>query len=88
MAVKVAGDLYYELDGQLHELKRQLRQPSGYPFDLARLRRYLQGAIEGLFDGEPMFPIWRTLAIGGVLRGELLRRFEAFKQAEKQKGDA
>lgn len=50
MAQSVAGDLYYELDGQLSEIKRQLRQPSGYPFDLLALKRYLQRGVEGKFD--------------------------------------
>ena len=46
----VAGDLYYDLDGQLLELKRQLRQPNGYPFDPFQLKAYLQDAIEGRFS--------------------------------------
>lgn len=50
MAKHVTGDQYFELDGQLTEIKRQLRQPSGYPFDLAALRRQLQNAIEGKFN--------------------------------------
>ena len=51
MAIQVAGELYYDLDGQLVEIKRQLRQPSGYPFDLNQLKTALQNAIEGRFDG-------------------------------------
>lgn len=51
MAQRVEGDLYYELDGQLSEIKRQLRQPSGYPFDLERLKSGLQVLIEGRFFG-------------------------------------
>ena len=50
MAQRVAGDLYHDLDGQLHEIKRQLRQLSGYPFDPEDLRRHLKSAIEGKFD--------------------------------------
>ena len=49
MANHVAGDVYYELDGQLMEIKRQLRQQSGYPFDLERLKIGLQSLIEGRF---------------------------------------
>ena len=49
MATKVAGELYYDLDGQLLEFKRQLRQPSGYPFDPEMLKRYLQNGVEGKF---------------------------------------
>jgi len=53
MATKnvVAGDLYYELDGQLTEIKRQLRQKDGYPYGPLALKRHLQAAIEGDFVG-------------------------------------
>ncbi|MBI2627098.1 MAG: hypothetical protein HYW77_02530 [Parcubacteria group bacterium] len=47
--IMVAGDLYQELDGQLWEIKRQMRQPSGYPFDPFQLKVHLQFAIEGRF---------------------------------------
>lgn len=46
----VAGDVYRDIDGQLFELKRQLRQPDGYPFDLAKLKVALQQIIEGNFN--------------------------------------
>ncbi|MBI2063642.1 MAG: hypothetical protein HYT65_01460 [Candidatus Yanofskybacteria bacterium] len=42
--------MYYELDGQLQEIKRQLRQPNGYPFDPAQLKLHLQVAVEGRFE--------------------------------------
>lgn len=51
MAEQVTGELYRELDGQLHELKRQLRQPNGYPFDPYLLKVALQNAIEGKWSG-------------------------------------
>lgn len=47
MANIVTGEEYMAVDGQLHEIKRQLRQPNGYPFDLAGLKRGLQTLIEG-----------------------------------------
>ncbi|MBU2081865.1 hypothetical protein KKH14_00280 [Patescibacteria group bacterium] len=47
----VAGDLYESLTGQIFEIGRQLRQPNGYPFDPIKLKRHLQDAIEGRFDG-------------------------------------
>ncbi|MDE1919493.1 MAG: hypothetical protein KGH56_02215 [Patescibacteria group bacterium] len=50
MAIKVTGEQYYELDGQLTEIKRQLRQPNGYPFNPDRLKVALQDAIEGKFE--------------------------------------
>jgi hypothetical protein len=50
MAQRVASDLYFDLDGQLSEIKRQLRQPSGYPFNPLKLARALQDIVEGKFD--------------------------------------
>lgn len=50
MATKVAGERYYELDGQLLEIKRQLRQLNGYPFDPEILKIHLRAAIEGRFN--------------------------------------
>lgn len=52
MATIVAGDMYEKLDGQLFEIKRQIRQPSGYPYNPEQLSRYLQEAIEGKFQNE------------------------------------
>ena len=45
----VAGDMYRDIDGQLFEIKRQLRQPGGYPFDPELLKFGLQQMIEGRF---------------------------------------
>jgi hypothetical protein len=42
----VTGEQYYKLDGQLLEIKRQLRQLNGYPFDPEMLKKHLQAAIE------------------------------------------
>jgi hypothetical protein len=44
---RVAGDLYVDIDGQMWEIKRQLRQKEGYPYDPMRLVEHLQAAIEG-----------------------------------------
>ena len=49
MAEKVAGEKYYKIDGQLLEIKRQIRQPNGYPFDAHELNDFLQRGIEGKF---------------------------------------
>ena len=46
----VAGETYESITGQLFELGRQLRQPTGYPFDPEQLKRHLQDAIEGRFN--------------------------------------
>jgi len=50
MARKIAGELYESISEQLFEIGRQLRQPSGYPFDPQILKKYLQNVIEGKFD--------------------------------------
>ena len=47
--IKVAGDVYESVTGQLFEIGRQLRQPNGYPFDPLQLKAHLQAAIEGRF---------------------------------------
>lgn len=53
MATQVTGDLYMGLDGKLIEIKRQIRQPGGYPFDPEKLNKFLQRAVEGRFqDGQ------------------------------------
>lgn len=51
MATSVKGDWWYEkLDGKLLEIKRQMRQAGGYPYDPAQLDRALQALIEGRFN--------------------------------------
>lgn len=52
MATIVAGNIYEKLDGQLFEIKRQIRQQNGYPYDPEKLLRHLQKAIEGEFSEE------------------------------------
>lgn len=44
---RVAGDLYADIDGQIMEIKRQLRQKEGYPYDPMQLVEHFQAAIEG-----------------------------------------
>src|SRR3989344_1656623 len=44
---RVAGDLYVDIDGQFLEIKRQLRQKTGYPHDPMHLVEHLQAAIDG-----------------------------------------
>src|SRR3989344_8286072 len=69
MATEVAGGLYYEIDGQLAEIKRQLRQSTGYPFDPCMLRVALQNAIEGHFGGsrkQSLFSIAATTSLVNI----------------------
>lgn len=70
--------MYYELDGQLSEIKRQLRQPTGYPFDVEGLKAALQSIIEGRFEtgNTDVFSIWHPLTIGGVPADKLLEQLE------------
>ncbi len=64
MAFNVTGELYYDLDGQLAEIKRQLRQPNGYPFNPVALKRHLQMAIEGkLNECMRAFLTWKTIKL-------------------------
>ena len=49
MATQVTGKLYREIDGLILEIKQQLRQRGGYPFDPEKLKDYLQWAVEGKF---------------------------------------
>lgn len=65
MAEKVSDQLYYELDGQLSEIKRQLRQQEGYPYNPEMLKESLRELIEGRFQGRP--PVGRyfmTVTLG------------------------
>jgi len=52
MATIVTGEQYMGIDGKLYDIKRQLRQKDGYPFDLRRLDRALQAIVEGKFPSE------------------------------------
>ena len=58
----VTGDQYMSIDGKLEEIKRQLRQKNGYPFDVNALEAVLQRATEGDFghivnlDANPLTP--------------------------------
>ena len=57
MATLVTGDQYMGVDAKLLEIKRQLRQKDGYPFDLDQLKAALQAVIEGRFEtSSPKIP--------------------------------
>ena len=65
MAKIVTGEMYEEIDGQLHEIKRQLRQKSGYPYNPEELKKALQAAVEGKFGiKKTEFPVWKTVNLG------------------------
>jgi hypothetical protein len=66
MAVYVAGEMYYKLDGQLMEIKRQLRQKDGYPFDPEKLSQALQACIEGRFNVIDIFDYFTPITDADV----------------------
>ncbi|MEK9180398.1 MAG: hypothetical protein AAB897_03225 [Patescibacteria group bacterium] len=45
----VSAEEYFEFDGLLGEIRRQLRQKSGYPYDSERLRNTLKAVTSGNF---------------------------------------
>ena len=51
MAEIVTGELYEKLDAKLFEIKRQIRQKGGYPYDPEALDKALQKVVEGRFAG-------------------------------------
>jgi hypothetical protein len=78
MATLVKGELYEELDGQLLEIKRQLRQPNGYPYNPMQLRRALQDVIEGRFGSSSVAIIgWHQVYEKLGLLPEIEKFFEA-----------
>ena len=75
MALKrVEADLYVDIDGQIEEIKRQLRQKTGYPYEPMHLVEHLQAAIEGnLVDRQGRlfrnrFAVWKTIKLGTGLK--------------------
>lgn len=82
MAQRVAGDLYHDLDGQLNEIKRQLRQNSGYPFDPMALKRHLQKAVEGKFDGVAPAFVYDKAKDGWTLIENTPRRITSVRDLE------
>ena len=70
MATIVTGEQYMGIDGKLHEIKRQLRQPNGYPHDPERLSRALQAIVEGRLefrDAERMKYLFDSESVVGDL---------------------
>jgi len=47
----VEGSQYQEIDGQMMEIKRQLRDKKGSVLDPEKVKEALQNIIEGAFDG-------------------------------------
>lgn len=66
MATRVAGEMYYKLTGQLHEIMRQLRQKDGYPFDPEELSQTLQACIEGRFNTIDIFDYFTPITDADV----------------------
>ncbi len=53
MAKYVADEIVDSVADQLFKIGHQILEPDGYPFDIRKLQRVLQNAIEGKFDGTP-----------------------------------
>ncbi|MDB5264708.1 MAG: hypothetical protein JWN64_279 [Parcubacteria group bacterium] len=81
----VDGDLFYAIDGKLHELKGQTRLKSGYPFNPRRLNWMLQQLIEGNFCSE-LLDFKMDLLLKGAERFHVAEHFKqaASKDAEVQ----
>lgn len=47
MGTEISGDLYRTIDKKMMEIKRQMLQRDGYPFNPEELNAFLQRAIEG-----------------------------------------
>ena len=50
--LKLGENLYDSVTDKFSEIVRQIHDPNGYPFDPEALKRHLQVAIEGRFNGE------------------------------------
>jgi hypothetical protein len=76
MATIVTGEQYYDLDGKLGEIKRQLRQKGGYPFNIIALEKHLQDAIEGRFnmDALTVGKLFMTVKLGQYSTIDVLRK--------------
>jgi hypothetical protein len=59
--------MYEKLDAKMFEIKRQMRQPNGYPFDPHDLESSLQLLIEGKFPPR-IFAAWKRVRLGNGLK--------------------
>jgi hypothetical protein len=55
-AIAVRSELHTQIDRQLEEIRRQLSDPKGYPFDPRSLQELLQLALDGQFDALDELP--------------------------------
>ncbi|MCX6718123.1 MAG: hypothetical protein NTY81_00765 [Candidatus Staskawiczbacteria bacterium] len=81
MGIVLTGDQYFNVDGKLAEIKRQMRQPGGYPYDPEGLNKFLQRAVEGMFIEPREFPVWRTIKLGVGFKDA-----NGFREAMKKAG--
>ncbi len=96
MAIRVAGELYESITGQLFEIGRQLRQPNGYPFDPQLLKVALQNAIEGNVGDvpkkkpekkAPFFSILATTNLGAIAGKKTNECFTNRRRYARRDGD-
>jgi hypothetical protein len=87
MTTKVTGDQYEKLDAKLFEIKRQIRQKGGYPYDVNTLEKSLQLLIEGKFPESAQEKKWSerdgvihfTVVSDGKTGEAWLKHFESKK---------
>lgn len=75
-AQAVTGDQYRTIDRRMREIKRQMDQDGGYPFDLFRLEKHLQSAVEGDFPSDSRFDRYGRFLLTLEEQLDLLRKLD------------
>ncbi len=84
--ILVTGDRYFNVDGKLHEITRQLRQRGGYPFEPDLLEQRLQDLVEGKFDVPHILETVTTAKVAGTERWTFMFPEEGRTDEEKMCG--
>jgi len=82
----VSGELHFGIDGQMLEIKRQLRLKGGSPIDPELVQLALQEVVEGRFHGikeKESVPILKLLSNGQTLILEALDGTATLAQAKE-----
>lgn len=75
-AQAVTGDQYRTIDRRMREIKRQVDQDGGYPFDLFRLEKLLQSAVEGDFPPDNRFDRYAGMLLPLEAQLDQLRKLD------------
>ncbi|MDD5290151.1 MAG: hypothetical protein PHT40_03075 [Patescibacteria group bacterium] len=73
MATIVTGELKNGLLAQLFEIEKQIRGAKGYPYDLLKLRKCLQNAIEGKFGDMTIGDVYTITIPNGSTVNSLIK---------------